>query len=68
MKKKLMELLRDQPSPLNSIYFFLYYEFACTCKNTNPRANPNKVMKKQEIATLIISDILIKFILEFKKF
>ena len=47
---------------------FFNYEFACTCKNTNPRANPNKVMKKQEIATLIISDIIIEFILEVKKF
>jgi hypothetical protein len=33
------------------------YVLACTCKNTNPKANPNKVIKQQEIATLIISDI-----------
>jgi hypothetical protein len=35
----------------------MYHVLACTCKNTNPKANPNKVIKQQEIATLIISDI-----------
>ena len=53
--------LEFEPFPLNPKFFYkqITYEFACTCKNTNPNAKPNKVIKKQQIATLIISDIIL---------
>ena len=56
--------LEFEPCPLNPKFFYkqITYEFACTCKNTNPNAKPNKVIKNAQTATLIISDIrLINF-------
>jgi hypothetical protein len=32
--------------------------FACTCKKTNPKANPKRVITQQHAATLIISAII----------
>ena len=34
------------------------YVLACTCKKTNPNANPKRVSTKHKIATLIISLII----------
>ena len=36
------------------------YVFACTCKKTNPKANPKRVITKQAIAVLKISLIISK--------
>ena len=44
-----------------TFHFFVFnsYVFACTCKNTNPKANPKRVITQQQRATLKISPIFI---------
>jgi len=37
------------------------YVFACTCKNTNPNANPKSVIPTQIIAVVTISPIFLMF-------
>ena len=42
------------------ILWFQIYVFACTCKKTNPKANPKRVIRKEIVPALIISCIFLK--------
>ena len=54
---KALDIVLDE----KTISFSRIYVFACTCKKTNPNANPKSVIAKQIIALVTISPIYFMF-------